>query len=365
MSQAKRRMPNLDGLAVRDLSPAEGESLTRIFEAWSRDGADAQAHFNWQYLAVPERHLWIKVAVPRAEEDRARNPYAAVYAIAPRRFVVDGREILGALSLDTLTVEDYQRRGLFIHLAEQCYARAQRDGMRLVYGFPNENSVHGFLKHLAWKALATVSIAVCVHPISLLRGLLSPPSTEHELVAAEGTGKRTAYRLRLAQPCEFDDRFDELWRDIAPRLGVAAVRDRAFLTWRFAKHPELQYLMHTAEALDGTLIAFMVTRTTSRRPDSRAHVMEFLLREQHHHVATELAKKVTAHLAGRGTPRIHALVRSPLPQYAALRAAGFLCVPQRFTRHLIAGYAAFSEETQTLAHRTCDWYISYADVDTL
>jgi hypothetical protein len=93
--------------------------------------------------------------------------------------------------------------------------------------------------------------------------------------------------------------------------------------------------------------------------------MEFLFRDQHHRVATVLAKKVTAHLAAHGTPRIHALARAPLPQYAALRAAGFLGVPQRFTRHLVAGYAAFSEETQTLAHRASDWYISYADVDTL
>ncbi len=81
------------------------------------------------------------------------NRIAAFYALYPVMMNLSGREVIAAQSGDTMTHPAHRKRGLFLQLAERTYQEAAKQGIVLVFGFPNENSVGGFRNHLNWRFL--------------------------------------------------------------------------------------------------------------------------------------------------------------------------------------------------------------------
>jgi len=77
-----------------------------------------------------------------------RSP-AAFYGVLPCLFRLSGQAILAAQSADTMTHPDHRRQGLFVRLAQQTYILAKEYGIELIFGFPNEHSLAGFVK-LNW-----------------------------------------------------------------------------------------------------------------------------------------------------------------------------------------------------------------------
>lgn len=78
------------------------------------------------------------------------NDNAAYYGAFPIKMIIDGKETLVAQSGDTMTAPEHQKKGLFVELAKQTYALAEKEGFAFVFGWPNENSYPGFKKKLDW-----------------------------------------------------------------------------------------------------------------------------------------------------------------------------------------------------------------------
>jgi GNAT superfamily N-acetyltransferase len=80
------------------------------------------------------------------------NRPAAYYGVFKQTLVINGVELISAAqSGDTMTDPDYRGQGLFIELAKITYQEARKQGIELIFGFPNENSLPGFKKHLGWQ----------------------------------------------------------------------------------------------------------------------------------------------------------------------------------------------------------------------
>jgi Acetyltransferase (GNAT) domain len=79
------------------------------------------------------------------------NEAAAFYGVYPCFVNYNGRIILAAQSGDTMTHPAYQGKGLFIKLALMTYDYVKNNGVKFVFGFPNENSYYGFVKKLNWQ----------------------------------------------------------------------------------------------------------------------------------------------------------------------------------------------------------------------
>src|SRR3989339_490837 len=88
------------------------------------------------------------------------------YAVCASRLIIAGQEVPAVFSMTTMTHPDYGRQGIFPFLAEQVYAEAARQGYKLVYGFPNNNSVHSFTRKLNWFDCGTMTSLVGKTPRS-------------------------------------------------------------------------------------------------------------------------------------------------------------------------------------------------------
>ncbi|MCC8427175.1 GNAT family N-acetyltransferase [Mucilaginibacter sp. UR6-11] len=80
----------------------------------------------------------------------------AYYGVIPTLLWYDGHTILAAQSADTMTHPDYRNMGLFTELANQTYALCKDAGIRLVFGFPNQNSLPGLMNKLNWHTTGTM-----------------------------------------------------------------------------------------------------------------------------------------------------------------------------------------------------------------
>src|SRR5690349_10058338 len=75
---------------------------------------------------------------------------AAFYGVFPCYLSYQGQTILAAQSGDTMTHKDHQGKGLFVTLAKKTYQLVESLGVKVVFGFPNENSYPGFVRKLNW-----------------------------------------------------------------------------------------------------------------------------------------------------------------------------------------------------------------------
>jgi GNAT superfamily N-acetyltransferase len=79
---------------------------------------------------------------------------AAFYGVIPCLMECDGKQILAAQSADTMTHPDHRGKGLFIKLAELTYELCYAEEILILFGFPNQNSLPGFVNKLDWQVAA-------------------------------------------------------------------------------------------------------------------------------------------------------------------------------------------------------------------
>lgn len=108
----------------------------------------------WQYLDNPNGKV---VSFNAWSED---GEMAGHYATIPVKMVLDGKVVLGLLSLNTATHPKHQGKGLFTKLANATYEYAKENGYKFVIGVANANSTHGFLKKLGFYLVAPLEVKV-------------------------------------------------------------------------------------------------------------------------------------------------------------------------------------------------------------
>jgi len=75
----------------------------------------------------------------------------AFYGVVPCFIRYDNQLYLAAQSVDTMTHPRYQYKGLFVQLANMTIDLCRDENIALLFGFPNQSSLHGFLVKLKWQ----------------------------------------------------------------------------------------------------------------------------------------------------------------------------------------------------------------------
>ena len=81
--------------------------------------------------------------------DKENRPVAYYGVISC--FIQSGKEILlAAQSADTMTHPKHRNKGMFVKLSMMTFDLCRQLGIRLIFGFPNQNSYPAMIKHLGW-----------------------------------------------------------------------------------------------------------------------------------------------------------------------------------------------------------------------
>lgn len=72
------------------------------------------------------------------------------YGMYPCFLLLNGKKILAAQVGDTMTHSQHRGKGLFAVLANKTYSLAKEEGIKFVFGFPNEQAYPGVVTKLNW-----------------------------------------------------------------------------------------------------------------------------------------------------------------------------------------------------------------------
>jgi GNAT superfamily N-acetyltransferase len=186
-----------------------------------------------------QRMAWMYEANPAGEAitwlayDDASGEVAGATSYFPFALTIGGERVRGALGGDGFVRPAFRRRGI----AGALHAAARADmpalGIEVMYGAPTCANVSPL------RAGGSRAVGEVVRYFRPLRGSAFGVTGVGDKIVARVLAPRHGREQMLPAVAD-DPRIDDVWQRTAGQLGIAAVRDARFYTWRFVCSPSGQ-----------------------------------------------------------------------------------------------------------------------------
>jgi L-amino acid N-acyltransferase YncA len=166
----------------------------------------------------------------------------------------------------------------------------------------------------------------------------------------------------------FDAGFDEFWRLTKDRYPVMVIRDRAFLSWRFAPVSGRTYHILAAYRR-GRIMGYMVIRCATVRGVKTGLILDLLVRDDHPlkmKIGTCLMSQAEVFFRTRGMSVAAALMLPQAIEYRILRKCGYWQLPAAISPMLnrFVFFIHNGPQERLKAMTIEDWFVTLADYET-
>lgn len=199
------------------------------------------------------------------------NQVIGTVSLTRKRILINGIEYIGGEVGDSYSSTSFRRRiqcsslsnfdsnpdsyinkSIFGRLASDVRARAEENGMKIIYGTANKNAYPGWTKRLGYFELTTYdnrsyarsTVNLLISKIPLLKLLSGVVYTTESLLlylAKQMYLNKSAIRLSFEERTPSEDEIDSLWCELKPTIGFSLVRDASYWVHRYVKHPLAKY----------------------------------------------------------------------------------------------------------------------------
>ncbi len=284
--------------------------------------------WRWQYEALPTGRAHVYAAL----ED---GKVLAYYHVPVYRGVVRGADKTFAVVQGVAVSRKLRGRGVFRRLAEYATARLLDADIDLLYTFPNDKSIHTFVKYNGYEHVATYgAYALPVDGALLLGSRVNLFGLERVAGAAldkalDALGKKLAPSATLRLRDGIGEDVAEVFAAHQRPFGVHLRRDARYLRWRFLERPNSRHLVFALEKggeaaavaifkLDEMFgIPALVLMDFACRPGQEADVLQIL----------SAVRRRAREYAGEAVGVMFAAGVDPLLR--RLPAIGFVPIPER------------------------------------
>ncbi len=226
--------------------------------------------WNWKYVNNP-------AGFPKIWLAEINGKIIGYYAIIHIMIKCGDKIIVGSQSVDTMTHPHYRHQRIFETLARRTYDQAKKDGIKLVYGFPNEYSYPGFVKKLGWFNVCSMPSVIKPYNIkNLFKHRIKNKFLQKICILTGNTFINIFYRIcKPKKPPEvagltiyeiafFDDSIDDFWKKISKEHNILVVRNKIYLNWKYVSVPDVNYIKYLAEK-DGEVCGYVVLRCVKKQ----------------------------------------------------------------------------------------------------
>lgn len=332
-------------ISIRSFRPEDRSEVLALLTATMAGGPTGErtAHFfGWKH----ERNPFGPSLALVAEAD---GRIVGFRTFMRWRFVRNGRPLHAVRAVDTATHPQFQGRGIFTRLTRHALERAVDGDIDLIFNTPNNQSLPGYLK-MGWSPVGEVPIALRVaRPLHFARRLRrrsgppppGPAPDTHLPPAAVELEDTFAVQTLLDRAGQPDDR-------------LRTDRDAAYLRWRYAEAPGLDYRA-VPHRVNGQLRGIAIGR-----PRWRGALAEFTLSE----VIVDIGDRATARrllskVAACGVDHVATHLEGWPTADRSRRRAGYLALPGQ-SMMLVARSVAPDVELRT---SRSDWALSLGDLE--
>ena len=313
--------------SVRDGNRQDMEEILslrkNVFGEMEKDKLQPE-FWKWEFTEGPDGKGFIYVV-------EADGRVIAHFADIPRRFSVDGKVVLGTLSLDLMVHPDYWRKGIFAAMGRYGALRVKQDNGLFMTAFPIRLETILGLRKIGWKDV--VRLPVLVYPIRF-HGILNRYFHFSPLSLLAGGIARFFYLLffgwkkrkktngvEIEKVDEFDDQFDQFWQKALLLYPIMGVRNRNYLTWRYLRHPTRHYTIYRAKK-SGEMRGYIVLRKVDLLNFNSAVIVDLLVLDKE--TLNALIAKGIEHSYKEGAALLGFMVPKTHPYHRDLRRYGFL-----------------------------------------
>jgi len=327
----------------------------------------SKEYYEWKLLKNPYKQGKIFL-------ERKQGIVVGSTSITPKRVSIGGRLMAAAELGDGFTHPEYQRQGIFSKLSNACTQFTISQGIEVIYGTPNSQSLPVLMKlgyrpcpfvklnYMAkhrWSLLATIrSMAKlmlhrkCDQIFLYLSAILKQTFSRPLFSCAKGTVTEQSFDILSID--KFTDEIDGLWG--SQRYGFSTIRDKTYINWRYFENPD-EYDVIVAKKGDKCL-GYVVTKLSRNR---RVGVIcDFITIDDRLDVFGPLIREAEKELKKAGVKRIELLCVENSPYYRALLDQGY-CDQSRQPIIVFSG----SDSGRTLLEADAKWHFVLSDSDNI
>jgi GNAT superfamily N-acetyltransferase len=320
-----------DSWSCRDYQGSDEHQILTLYREVNKNDM-AFRYWQWRYIESPFGTGIIKLLFDN-------DKLIGHYAVTPMDIQVSNNLVKAAFSLHTMTHPSFQKQGIFTFLAEEVYKKCQSKGFKFVYGFPNENSYHGFTTKLGWLGFGKIN------------------SLEKDI---DVKAKRTSKAENIYEIERFDDRVNTLWDRVKAGYRVIVPRTKDYLNWRFVEHPTVKYPKYIITAKGSEILGYMILKVYTKGEQVKGHIIDVLCVDDRD-VVRKLLDCAYAYFVEKGIVNLSCWMSDNCFCAQILKEEGF--VTREFETHF--GVRTFNKEDKSLrvVEQFGNWHLTMGDSD--
>lgn len=311
---------------------------------YSRErSAQLIAQWDWKYVGNP----FTRKDGPYVLLARADNAIVGMLGATPLRVHIRGKEQWVMNSGDGAVHPGFRRQGIAMKMA-RVYIRDHPLG----FGWANPISFQGATQSKLSPGTRLIPQVKLLLPEFFSR-ILARAQFKPALQA-------TPVGLSIHRIETIDERFDSLWERARGNYAVMVVRDRAYLSWRFATRPDAQYAILGATR-ENHFVGYLVIRIVKKNCWRLGYMVDWLIEDDSFAVFAALARQGIADLYKLGAAFITA--RTLTPRYfEMLSRLGFFSWTWSRPEYLLTRVNASDPALQIFANPG-EWFLTMGDGD--
>ncbi|NLB33545.1 MAG: GNAT family N-acetyltransferase [Tissierellia bacterium] len=200
--------------------------------------------------------------------------------LLPNELYVNGKVLLTAHSVKSMTHPDYKKQGIFKMMTENSCERGRQDGVDVVIGLANDQSYPAY-QRFGWPTLFEKEVYVKPILINniLKRRLKIGALAEfgNSIYAAfmknklkSSMGKEIKFEILNQVPNEIQ----KCWDKYKSKYNVMLVRDYKYLNYRYNQRPDVDYVT-VVEKLNNEIIGFAILHNSFANGSKMTSAVEF------------------------------------------------------------------------------------------
>jgi len=312
--------------------PGDEQAIIKLFWECGYTNHD-QAFWYWINRQCPFGKTIIEVATVGTQ-------VVGHYSILPRLVRIGGTVVSAGLAIHAAIHPEYRGLVILQELMKRIFYQCHQTNMAFIYGFPNNNAWSVYLKLFQWQRITELAT-------------LELPLDNFQAVGSN------APRISLRDELYFDDRYDSFQMEDLLSEKTYVVKDKKYLNWRYAHHPQVQYQLLEAETESGNLAGYLVLKLYRKNHIMYGHIIDLYFIRSDLHLFSHAVCQALSWFIRQGVDIASCWILKGTPFFEPLLDIGFR--PIGFASHV--GYRLIRPNFPVDKLNVDKWHMVMGDSD--
>lgn len=225
--------------------------------------------------------------------------------LIPNELLVNGKTLLTAHSVKSMTHPDYKKQGIFRMMTENSCNRGKQDGVDVVIGLANDQSYPAY-QRFGWPTLFEKEVYVKpIHITNILKRRIKSGLLSSAANSIYSSFMRNRLMHKMDKEISFDvlnnvpENIQSCWDKYKDRYKVLLVRDYKYLNYRYNQRPDVDYVTIVARH-NNEIIGFAILHNAKANGSRMTSSVEFFTDPTNERYIKALANGISQYCYDKG-----------------------------------------------------------------